>query len=222
MSSLPSKRTPRMRNARLLLGMVLLAMLAACTTGPRVRTDLDPQANFAQYTTFAFYKPLAMESPGYSSFMTDTIKASVRRQMESRGYRYDEVAPGLRINFQGLVRDKVDVFNAPGYGFGYGGFGYGGYGYGYRGRGGFYGGGGPYWGWGGAPSVYQYREGVLTLDFVDSAANHLVWTGVASERVGGGKTPQARAAAVDQAVAAVFAQYPFTAGSAQGSLVPGK
>lgn len=218
MTSLFRARPVRMRAARLLVGMVLLAVLAACTTGPRVRTDLDPRANFAQYTTFAFYKPLTMESAGYSTYLTDSIKASIRQQMEARGYRYDELAPGLRVNFQGVVQEKVDVFNAAGGNFGFGYGGYGRYGYGWGGRGGW--GGGPFWY--DQPRVYQYREGILTIDLVDSSVNHLVWSGVASSRVTGQKSPQDRAAEVDRAVASVFAQFPFNAGSAQGNLAPAR
>ena len=45
----------------LLVALAACAVLAACATGPRVRTDYDPTANFAQYKTWGWYSPIAME-----------------------------------------------------------------------------------------------------------------------------------------------------------------
>ena len=57
-------RLGRVRAA--LSAFALLALLAACATGPRVSTDMDPQADFARYRTYGFYQPLAMEQSGYT------------------------------------------------------------------------------------------------------------------------------------------------------------
>ena len=35
--------------------LLLVALLAGCATGPRITTDTDTSADFAQYRTFAFY-----------------------------------------------------------------------------------------------------------------------------------------------------------------------
>src|SRR6185312_12514808 len=96
-----------------LLAACSLAILAGCATGPRVTTDFDPEADFASYKTWAFYQPIAMEQSGYSTFMTDRIRADVRREMESRGYAYDDKSPDLRVNFQGIVQEKTDVYSTP-------------------------------------------------------------------------------------------------------------
>ena len=97
----------------LLVALAACAVLAACATGPRVRTDYDPTANFAQYKTWGWYSPIAMEQAGYSSWISERIKADVQREMEARGYRYDAAAPDLKVNFQGLVQDKTDVYTMP-------------------------------------------------------------------------------------------------------------
>ncbi len=65
--------------------------------------------------------------------------------------------------------------------------------------------------------VRQYTVGTLTVDLVDAERNHLVWTGDAIGRVTQ-RTAQERAASADQAVAAIFARYPFVAGS--GAVLP--
>ena len=66
--------------------------LAACATGPTITSDADASANFAQYRTFAFYKPLAIEADGYATLTSGRIKAAARSEMEARGYVYDEAA----------------------------------------------------------------------------------------------------------------------------------
>ncbi|WP_242003040.1 DUF4136 domain-containing protein [Vulcaniibacterium tengchongense] len=180
--------------------MAPLLLLAACATGPRVRTDMDPEADFSRYRSWAFYQPLAMEESGYTSYLTERIRAAVRREMTARGYVHDERSPDLRINFQGVVREKTDVYTVPRTDIQY--F------YSYRAR--------TYVGvpvWYDEAQVSHYREGTLTLDVVDAARNRLVWTGDAIGRVVQ-RTPQERAEAADQAVAAIFARYPFRAGGA--------
>jgi hypothetical protein len=62
--------------------------------------------------------------------------------------------------------------------------------------------------------VSQYTEGTLTVDLVDADRNHLVWTGDAIGRVTQ-ESPQERALAADEAIAAIFMQYPYTTGSGQ-------
>ncbi len=190
------------RPLRLLALVALLATLAACATGPRVRTDYDPTADFAGYRTWAFYDPIAMEESGYSSWISDRIKDNVRREMEARGYRYSEKSPDLRVNFQGLVQERTDVYSIPRTDYQY--F------YSYRAR--------RYFAvpvWYDQTQVNQYTEGTLTVDLVDAGRNRMVWTGAASSRVSMRKSPQERAAEVDTAIASVFAQYPYRAGVAQ-------
>jgi len=196
-----SSMAARSMAGRLLLGVVVLLALAACATGPRVRTDFDPEADFARYRSYAFYQPLAMEESGYSSYMTERIKAGIRREMDARGYVFDEKSPDLRVNFQGIVQEKTDVYSVPRTDFQY--F------YSYRSR--------RYFGvpvWYDQTEVSQYTEGTLTVDLVDAARNRLVWTGAAIGRVTQ-KTPQERAAQVDRALGAIFMQFPYRAGSSQ-------
>ncbi len=181
--------------------LALLAGLAACATGPTIRTDFDPEANFGKYRSWAFYQPIAMEESGYSTFLTDRIKADVRREMQARGYTYDAASPDLRINFQGIVQRKTSVYSVPQTDYQY--F------YSYRSRRYF---AVPFWY--DQTIVNQYREGTLTVDLVDAAQNRLVWTGAAIGRVTR-KSPQEKAEDADRAIAEIFLRYPYRAGSAQ-------
>ena len=185
----------------LLAGLALAALLSACATGPRVRTDADPAADFSKYATYAFYEPLAMEQSGYTTYLSDRIKTSVRREMEARGYRFDPEDPDLQVNFQGVIRERTDVYNVPRSDVQY--F------YSYRAR--------RYFAvpvWYDETRVNDYTEGTLTVDLVDAERNHLVWTGDAIGRVTQ-RSPQERGAAADEAIAAIFREFPYTAASAQ-------
>ncbi len=182
---------------RALVGLALVSILAACATGPRVRTDTDPSADFSQYRTYGFYQPLAMEQSGYSSYLSDQIKTSVRREMDARGYRFTADKPQLMVNFQGVIRERTDVYEIPRSDIQY--F------YSYRARA-YY----AYPVWYDETRVNQYTEGTLTVDLVDSARNRLVWSGDAIGRVTQKTAPQ-RAASADQAITAIFAKYPYLA-----------
>jgi hypothetical protein len=187
------------QHVRAWLAACALALLAGCATGPRISTDSDPEADFSRYRTWAFYQPIAMEQSGYSTFITQRIRDDVRREMEARGYAYDESSPDLRVNFQGIVQEKTDVYTMPRSDVQY--F------YSYRHR--------AYYAvpfWYDETQVNQYTEGTLTVDLVDAAKNRLVWTGAAIGRVTR-KAPQERAAEIDRAIGEIFLRYPFRAGS---------
>ena len=190
-----------MTSARTLMLALAVLLVAACATGPRVRTDYDPGADFSRYQTWGFYSPIAMEESGYSSWISDRIKDNVRREMSARGYRYVEGNPDLKVNFQGIVQEKTDVWSTPRTDFQY--F------YSYRRRAYF---AVPFWY--DETQVSQYTEGTLTVDLVDAARNRMVWTGAAIGRVVR-RTPQEKMAEVDQAITAIYAQFPYRAGSGQ-------
>lgn len=187
------------RNAGCWMMAAAVLLLASCATGPRVTSDVDPSANFGQYRTFAFYSPLAIEGQGYATLTSGRTKDAARRQMESRGYVYDEKSPDLWVNLNAYMQEKTDVVNTPEVDYDY-------Y-YSYRAR--------RYVAvptWRDRTDVYKYTEGTLNVDLVDAKQNRLVWTGVAVGRVGRTK-PEERGAKIDAAVAEIFLRYPYRAGS---------
>src|SRR3546814_8139737 len=50
---------------------------------------------------------------GYSTWLTERSRDDVRREMDARGYVYDEGSPDLRVNFQGIVQEKTNVYSVP-------------------------------------------------------------------------------------------------------------
>jgi len=154
----------------LLAATAAAMLLAGCAApGPKVRVDRDPAVDLTRYETFAFFSPLGTDRAGYETRVSDRLKAATRRELESRGYRYDERSPQLLVNFGAKLTDKVRVSQEPraSVGFGY---------YGYR--------AGYYANW---PlertRVDTYQEGTLNIDIVDASRKELVWEGIAAGRV---------------------------------------
>ena len=204
---------------RTMLLAFLAAIAAGCATGPVVIADYDRNANFTAYRSYAFFEKVGTDAAGYESLVTQALKASVRREMDARGYAYAAADPDLQVNFNTQLAQKTRISQMPGpmfYGWGgYGGHGrYGGWG-GYGRHGGWGGWGGyggwGYDGWGYDTYVDQYLEGTLKIDIVDARRKQVVWEGIGVERVTT-RQRQNRQAEIAATVASIFASYPFRAG----------
>ena len=188
------------RIAAWVCGVFAAALLAGCATGPRISTEADPEADFSRYRSFAFYSPLAIEKEGYTSAASERMKAAARAQMESRGYVFTTANPDLWVNINAYTQRRTDVSTMPTVDYAY-------Y-YSYRARGYYV---VPYWR--DRTDVYHYTEGTINIDLVDVARNRLVWEGIAVGRVSNTKDAASRDARIDGAIADIFAQYPYRAGS---------
>jgi hypothetical protein len=189
-----------MRNLIHVLTIAVTLLIASCATSPVSRTaaDYDRSADFSAYRTFGFFETLGTDAAGYESLVTQALKSATRREMEARGYAYAETGADLLINFNAKLaqQTRVSQTSAPPMYYGY--------------RRGYYGGWSTY-GYGTQTHVDQYTEGTLNIDIVDANRKQLVWEGVAIGRVTD-KVRQNREAAINAAVAEVFAKYPFRAG----------
>ena len=189
-----------MKALRFCSALVLCLVLAACASGPQIRTDFDPSANFASYRTYAFAQPLATTQAGYTTLLTERLKNVVRLQMESRGYVLNDQAPDLLINFYTRTHQRTDYVAPPPMPWGS-------YYYGYR--------AGYYGGWSGyamAPQVIQYTVGILNVDLIDAKRRQLVWEGISTSVIN--DLQQASSATeVSTVVNAIFDRFPYLAGS---------
>lgn len=184
-----------MKTLSLLPAMAVVA-LAACATGPDIRTDYNRSTDFGAYRSFGFVQNPGTDRQGYESLTTQYLKTAVQREMSARGYRYSPQSPDLLVNFNARLQEKVQVSPTPAPMMGY---------YGYRG--GLY---APWPGYGFYNDVYTYTEGTLNIDLVDRKAMKLVWEGVAVGSVD--ERDQANVQQhLDKVVAQIFARYPFRA-----------
>lgn len=185
---------------RLLAAGLVCSVLAACSSGPQVRTDTDPSANFAAYRSFSFVEPLATSQAGYTTLLTERLKRATRAEMEARGYVFNPQNPDLLLNFHAMLQHRSDYLPPPVMPWGGDYYGY---------RMGYYG----YWaGYPMGPQVIQYTEGVLNIDLVDARRKQLVWEGVGSQVIND-LQKAASEQGVQNVVRAIFAKYPYRAGS---------
>jgi hypothetical protein len=162
-------------------------LLAACESGPKIRTNTNPTADFSRYRTFAFFKPLGTDRGEYSSLLSQYLKSATQRELEARGYVYSETSPDLLVNFGARVEQKTQVTTTPTAGVG------------------FYGGWPAY-----ETDVRQYDQGTLNVDLIDPKIRQLVWEGVAIGRVTG-KHRDNPQPVVNQVITEIFTGFPYTA-----------
>jgi hypothetical protein len=172
-----------------------LVVSGCASTGPEIRTDVDPDANFFVYRTYGYPSELGTDRAGYATIVTTYFRNAVDREMQDRGYRYVSQDPDLIVNFFANARDETDVRYRPDVRLGYG------Y-YGYR----F----GMYTAW---PlytdrvDTVHYKVGTANIDIVDAKRRQLIWEAVAEGRLTQDvmNDPQPAIAAV---VAELFQRFP--------------
>jgi hypothetical protein len=158
------------RNA--MLACVSMIVVTACSSGPDIRREVNPTANFASYKTFGYFPELATDRAGYETVFTARLKAATRSNLEAKGYVYSETNPDLLVNFYANVEDKQELRSTPtsmGYpvSMGY---------YGYRHN--------MYYGMSTSQvETVSYKQGTLTIDLVDPTKKALVWSATAEGRV---------------------------------------
>lgn len=176
-------------------------LIASCASKPTIETDYDHTVDFSQFKTYAFFDPMGIENPNYSSIYGSIFRDAISKEMESRGYTKSD-NPDLLINVSGRLQEKTkvtttsDPYMAGGY-------------YGYR-RG-YYGAWGGY-GYGTQTHVSNYTEGTVNVDMVDRAQKRMVWEGVAVGRINEKTTNDERRANIYAGIQEMFAAYPFRAG----------
>lgn len=125
-------------------------------TGCSVTTsyDYDKTADFSQYKTFSFYQE-GIDKLKLNDLDRNRIVRAIVAQLKSKGLTEAEKGD-LTVNVLASSKKVVNVDNDPYWGP---------WGWGY--------------GWGSTSTVYETREGKLTVHLVDTKKNILVWEGIA-------------------------------------------
>ena len=76
------------------------ALMVACSSGPRVITNSDPQANFAEFRTFGFMRPLSTDRSGAQSIMSSHLITATSNELEMAGMRRVEHDPNPGRRFR--------------------------------------------------------------------------------------------------------------------------
>ena len=174
----------------LALGLGLLA--AGCAGPSKVLTDFDPSAEFPAFRTFAFTGLTDKDQGGVldNSLLRKRIEALVGQQLTAKGLQQVglEERPDLLVHFWVGVKDKQRVEStgmpAGAYGGRYG------------------------WGpnYGGNVTTYDYQEGTLIVDLVESSKKELVWRATIVGTLSGSQEENLKMA--DTGIAKAFANYP--------------
>jgi hypothetical protein len=185
---------------RLSLLTVLLVLVQGCASTPKAISNVAPDADFGRYSSFGFLDVLSTDKERYESMESNFLKVAVAQELDRRGLVYSE-SPDLLVNFYIHTQEKVRSRSVPTTGAYYG----------YRDP--FYDPWGGYGiGVGYETRIDQFTEGTLNIDVVDAATKKLVWEGAVSGRITK-RDLEDLEATIDEAVAAVMANFPVLPGS---------
>ncbi|MEP7165702.1 MAG: DUF4136 domain-containing protein [Ferruginibacter sp.] len=171
----------------LLLSLITM-LLSSCGPTLQVFSDYDKALNMSVYKNYNWLDLQAIESRGmnplyYNELNDQRIKRAVDKQMQARNYSTASKNEGLQIHYHIIVENKTNVITEP-------------VGAQYR----------PYSS-GSRTTTYQYREGTLIIDLMDTKTNTLIWRGWATDVITNSvkKDPEA---AIQNAVAKIFEVFP--------------
>lgn len=173
------------------IGVAVCLLLVWGCSSISYHHDFDRDADFTSYKTFGWMEQPAPAGGGArvaeerNPLVEKRIKVSVDRQLIEKGLRRVNTNPDLWVAYYTGYQDKIDVTD---------------YGYRYS---------MDYWGYGGRQiDVYQYQEGTLIIDLIDSKAQELVWRGSATGTVDSNPSPEKIEKKINEVVANMFRSYP--------------
>jgi hypothetical protein len=179
-------------------GLLLATMaLVGCTTAPPpVHSMQDPQANFSEFTTFAWdSRPETDPAAEPLTILNSNIRAAIANELQLKGYA-EAVAgssPNLVLQYETAAAEKLKS-NPFRIGFGVGGYGSsGGAGAGVS-----------------TSDVKEVREGTLVLRVIDPKRNAEVWNGRVSRELSKSGPPDQ--ALIQSAVRELLAKFPARGG----------
>ena len=133
--------------------------------------------------------------PTYDPLLEQHFKAAITREMTALGYRFDEQAPQLLVNYNTVVENREDVRTSPivvsaGYGI--------------FSRNSALSIGLPVYG---GVETTRYKVGTVMIEVIDAQANRVVWQGMLEGRLTR-SAMQNPAQSINQSVAQIYQRYP--------------
>ncbi len=169
-----------MKNLIIFSFVCALGFLLSCSS-IQVNQDYDDAFDFSKLKTFDFFP----SNPGskMSQLNERRVKKALDAQLTAKGYSKFSTNPDFLIALHSGAQQKTDINN---YGYGLGWHG---------------------WGMGGV-DVYQYEEGTLIVDFIDSKSKNLVWRGTARSILPNNPSPEQATDLINKVVAKILEKFP--------------
>jgi hypothetical protein len=168
-----------------LVTLLVVAYSVFVTGCSNVRTtyDYDPDADFTSLKTFDW---LAVDPESqFDDLTVRRIKNAVNRELGAKGYEIASEKPDFFVSMYLGREAQKDIVD-----WGYSRDRFGTY---YGGR---------------RADVYEYEEGTLTLDFIESSGKQLVWRGLATAVIDPYAGPEDRTKRINEAVAQLLEGFP--------------
>ncbi len=171
-----------------LYALSLVVLTVGCSPIYGVSYDYSENANFARMRTYDWLATSVNEKKETIDIISlRRIRNALQHQLESKGMEVSSENPDFFIAIYLRSKERLTVVN-------YGGpqvYPY----YGY----------GAYWG---TPTIRQYEEGTLLLDFVDAKSSQLIWRGSAKSDLDSATTPEKREKIINEAVEKILENFP--------------
>ncbi len=161
-------------------------------------TDFDPTQDFGKYKTYRFANPGEVDPEDLLNqypLIKKRVMAAIEEDFAAKGFQLaQEGEPDFVVLLAAGSKERMQVTQT-------GGYGYGGWYGGYRGYGGV--------GYGGSTHVSYYEEGTLIIDIIDWQEKELSFRGAATGTLSKSeKTPEESQADIDELITNILAKFP--------------
>jgi hypothetical protein len=180
-----------MKAIKIVLVLIFVGFIVSCSKTYNVKSNYDRQVNFADLKTYDWLT--VPESATLDKGAIQNIKNAVNTQLKAKGLAAASSNPDFLIAEHVGKQSKVETTDW--------GYGYrphretmGGYGGGYSGA--------------SKPTLRQYEEGVLILDFIDPKTKEMIWRGSVKAEIKKGNTPEKSEKLINEAVRKILRNYP--------------
>ena len=162
------------------LSLIILITLSSCSS-VRVNADYDKKVSFSNYKSYAYLKS-GIDKAEISDLDKKRILNAIDEIMPTKGLSKSGT-PDVLISIFTKERERVDVYQNYGFGWGWN----------------------PYWGMG-YSNVTTTPEGTLFIDIIDAKTKELVWQGEGSGYLT--KNTEKKEARIKEFVSKILEQYP--------------
>lgn len=179
--------------------VALLFFICGACSGVRVSTDYNPDYDFSQFRTYAWFdngKEPSSDTRINNDLVVDRVRHAVETALAAHGFvKTDAESADFQVSWHGAIEkklqvDSIDHFYSP-------------YGYGPFCR---------------APfmaetairstTIREYEVGTLIIDILDPVQHKLLWRGSGSDRIRHEADPEKAIIKINEAVAAILNGFP--------------